>query len=432
MRSLRSYLEPLVGDMMDIIDTAAKALSRPLCDHCLGRLFGMRGHGFTNDERGHALRVVLHMKEQLAPETIDAGTDPDERCWLCEGLFDDLDTLHSLVLERLEELEFDTFLVGSRIDPMLQNREEMLWSELGLRSGEQMKAEVNREVGKRVEEALRAAVEFERPDVTVIIDTQFYSAELQIAPLFIYGRYRKLIRGIPQTRWPCRNCHGKGCERCGGTGKMYDESVEQLVGAPMNEVAEGTDYTFHGMGREDIDARMLGNGRPFVLEVSNPRRRHLDLDALASTINSRSDGKVEVVGLRESTRDEIVRIKQSKAEKTYRVAVEFDTDVAEEKLKKAVDACRREIIQQRTPQRVAHRRADRCRERKVKRFAVLQQTGATAQLEVRAERGLYIKELMHGDDGRTQPNLADNLDCAVTVEHLDVVGVHDEGDPVPQ
>jgi len=33
----------------------------------------------------------------------------------------------------------------------------------------------------------------------------------------------------------------------------------------------------HGMGREDVDARMLGRGRPFIIEIKEPRRRHFDL-----------------------------------------------------------------------------------------------------------------------------------------------------------
>ena len=33
------------------------------------------------------------------------------------------------------------------------------------------------------------------------------------------------------------------------------------------------DDAFHGMGREDIDVRCLGRGRPFVVELKSPMRR---------------------------------------------------------------------------------------------------------------------------------------------------------------
>jgi len=29
-------------------------------------------------------------------------------------------------------------------------------------------------------------------------------------------------------------------------------------------------YKFHACGREDVDVRMLGTGRPFVIEATNP------------------------------------------------------------------------------------------------------------------------------------------------------------------
>jgi tRNA pseudouridine synthase 10 len=33
------------------------------------------------------------------------------------------------------------------------------------------------------------------------------------------------------------------------------------------------DSKFISSGREDADVRMLGNGRPFVVEILNPKRR---------------------------------------------------------------------------------------------------------------------------------------------------------------
>jgi len=34
-----------------------------LCNHCLGRLYGMLGHGLTNEERGRAIRIILAMEK---------------------------------------------------------------------------------------------------------------------------------------------------------------------------------------------------------------------------------------------------------------------------------------------------------------------------------------------------------------------------------
>jgi tRNA U54 and U55 pseudouridine synthase Pus10 len=47
-------------------------------------------------------------------------------------------------------------------------------------------------------------------------------------------------------------------------------------------------------------------------------------------------------------------------------------------------------------------------------------------LDIHAAAGTYIKELVSGDDGRTQPSFAGLLGVPMRVEALDVVGV---GDP---
>ena len=104
------------------------------------------------------------------------------------------------------------------------------------------------------------------------------NVKIQINPLFIEGRYRKLIRGIPQTRWPCRKCKGRGCKICDFTGKMYPESVEELIAEKVLQATKGSESRFHGAGREDIDVRMLGRGRPFVLEIKEPKIRELKLE----------------------------------------------------------------------------------------------------------------------------------------------------------
>ena len=68
---------------------------------------------------------------------------------------------------------------------------------------------------------------------------------------------------------------------------MYQTSVEEIVAEKVMETSEGQEHSFHGMGREDIDARMLGNGRPFVLEIKNPVKRFIDLKEMEEkTFNS--------------------------------------------------------------------------------------------------------------------------------------------------
>lgn len=346
-------------------------------------------------------------------------------CWLCEDLMDEVPKFASLVVQELGSWEHETFLVGSRIDPDVVNREELLWSRLGVDTFEPVKAELNREVGKRVEAALASTVDFERPDVTAVVNTMLDHVEVHVAPLYLYGRYRKLA-SIPQTKWPCRRCRGRGCEECDFTGKRYETSVEEVVAAEVMDQSEGEAHTFHGMGREDIDARMLGNGRPFVLEITRPRQRTLDLAAIARAVNG--SGLVEVRDLRPSEKEEVARLKAARCDKTYRVRIRLGQRLPLGKVKVAVAALSGEEIVQRTPTRVSHRRADKNRRRQVVEAELIRMEDQEAELRLRTEAGTYVKELLHGDQGRTEPCLAARLGTDVEVLQLDVHQVHDEGE----
>ena len=406
----------------DMLEQAKRALrGHELCDRCLGRLFGKIGHGLTNLERGSAVR------KKLKEEGVTNGEG--ESCWLCDNIFDGLKDFAGIASEKTEGLEFDTFLVGTRLTPYTTNREERLWAEAGITDAELLKSEFNREFGKLLSVTWGKQVDFKRPDIVILVEPEYGNMEVEINSLFLYGRYRKLIRGIPQTHWPCRYCRGKGCEHCNWTGKMYETSVEEIVAEKVMEATGGSGEHFHGMGREDIDAVMLGTGRPFVLEITGPRKRHLDLPALQEDINSSAKGRVEVSELRYSGKDEVVRIKQLAPPKTYRVSVVFGESIDSERLKKVIAVLRGAEISQQTPQRVLHRRADKVRKRKVLEIEALNlpESGMVtgAEIEIKAQSGTYIKELMHGDDGRTVPSLAELLGVLVTVESLDVIHIHD-------
>jgi len=413
---------------MDVIEAARPVIPQePICDACVGRPFAGRSFGLSNAERGKALRVAAALAD-------DEPYEPsEETCWVCEGLCSEFERWANLATNELSRIEFATYQIGTRVTPLIEENEKLLREEAGLDpdAGERFKSEFNREVGKRVGGKLDAEVDFERPDVVALLDLESGRVDVQINPAFVYGRYRKLERGIPQTEWPCRECSGSGytdgeeCEHCDGAGYMYEESVEELVGPPIREAMEGADATFHGAGREDVDARMLGTGRPFVIEVSNPRTRSPDPGALETDINDRADGRAEVDDLALATYEMVERVKELAAEKTYSAEVEFAESVDESAFRDALEVLRGATIEQDTPERVSHRRADRTRTREV--YGIEGDLdGRTATIEVRGEGGLYIKELLHGDGGRTEPSLAGQLGVGVAVTELDVTAVEAE------
>ncbi len=391
-------------------------LKYSLCDHCLGRVFAKIEHGKTNKERGEIIRKILKHQSK---------TDVDE-CWLCSGLIDEIPHFADIISDSLKVYDFQTFLVGSKIDEDILSREQELLGFAGSTYSEPIKMEVNREIGKILEDKLCKTVDFERPTIMAVVDTVFDVVNLQISSLYIYGRYKKYRRDMPQTKWFCRVCKGKGCRKCDYTGKMYEKSVEENIAKPFLTATGGVDESFHGAGREDIDARMLGNGRPFVLEIINPVTRSIYLSSIEAEINSSNKDEVEVSGLRFSDGDEVVRIKKGEFKKVYRVVFKGEEPLNTEKLKKAIRSLQGAIIRQFTPLRVAHRRANTIRERYVYSCNLESVDDTIATLTVEAESGTYIKELISGDDGRTKPSISEMIGVPCKVLELDVIEIKGE------
>jgi len=390
-----------------------RAVDRGLCAECFGRLFGRLGHGLTNAERAHRVHAALD-RPLAAPATA---------CALCGGTFDRLGTWVERAMRAGDGYEWHRFTCGSRWEPEILAREEALWADVGTEWGESARSAFNRELGKLLEARSGAAGGPDRPDLVFLADLPVGRVETTVLSLYIEGRYRKLDRTLPQTRWPCRRCQGRGCDRCGGTGKTYPTSVEELVGGPLVSAARAEGTRFHGMGREDIDARMLGRGRPFVIELLRPRVRSLDLPAAATALAHDAAGRVEVEGLRFATAEDVVRVKEASPEKSYRVGVIGDAPVA--KVNEALTLAVARAIAQRTPTRVAHRRSDRVRTRRVVAAHLVEAAEGRFTLEVRTEAGTYVKEWVEGDGGRTEPSFASLVGVPLKVDFLDVLEIHD-------
>jgi len=387
--------------------------SYALCDQCLGRLAAKIGHGLTNKKRGEIIREKLGVKKELNP--VD--------CWLCEGLVLEIDHFVFLAEQKSDSYEFNTFLIGTHIDEDIIEKEKQLQDVTGSAIAETLKTDMSRNIGKKIEEHGEKIVDFKHPDIMMIIDTMFDIVHLQIKSLLVFGRYNKLQRGIPQTKWFCRSCKGKGCRNCKYTGKLYETSVEELIAAPLLAVTGATDESFHGSGREDIDVRMLGSGRPFVIELKNPQKRTVDYSALQYQINDANEDKIAVQGLRSAHKKEIAAIKEGHFPKVYEVQITGEKPFVKEKLKKVALSLRGKIIQQFTPTRVARRRALKTRKRKIYdcKAKLIDETMAIFVIE--AEAGTYIKELVTGDNGNTQPNISNLLHNKCTVVALDVMEI---------
>jgi tRNA pseudouridine synthase 10 len=160
--------------------------------------------------------------------------------------------------------------------------------------------------------------------------------------------------------------------------------------------------------------------------VKRPGSRDPDVDALQTAVNDAADGAVAVQDLALAEHDMVERVKELDASKTYRAEVEFAESVSADALQTALDELEGATITQHTPQRVDHRRASIDRTRHVYETSGELVDDTHATVDVHGEGGLYIKELIGSDDGRTKPSLAGLLGVDATVTALDVLSVEGE------
>jgi tRNA U54 and U55 pseudouridine synthase Pus10 len=178
-------------------------------------------------------------------------------------------------------------------------------------------------------------------------------------------------------------------------------------------------------GREDIDARCLA-WRPFIIEIVKPKIRKIDLKEIEKKINKSKKVKVRNLKIIKDGKQLIRKIKTERSEKTYRAIVTFEKPIDKEKLKE-LKQLNGAIIFQKTPTRVLARRSDKERKRKVIKISYKLVNKKTLELTIRASAGLYIKELISGDNGRTKPNISEILNNIPKKILLDVIKIHRGG-----
>ncbi|AHL21929.1 tRNA pseudouridine(54/55) synthase Pus10 [Thermococcus nautili] len=385
-----------------IVEKAERVLEEhKLCDHCLGRLFARLGKG-TNEERGKAIRFVLNMERSA--RGLEPIAEPEE-CELCHNVFERIPELVEAMEEASKDIEFETFLVGSRFPEEIKEKEKAIWEEFNIDTAEPINREFNRELGKAFGRAMEKETS-KNPDLVFIVEPFSGEIELQINPVYVYGRYRKLVRRIPQTPLP-----------------DFEDSVASIICRAFSKAFEGK-CVFKGAGREDVDVRTLGNGRPFIVEIKSPRRRRVDLRKIAEEINA--SGKVEVLNLRFVSAKEAEEVLTKNHRKEYLALVLVEEGITPEEAEEVARKLEGLEIHQRTPWRVRKARADKVRVRKVHEAEARWVDEKHFELRLVTDGGLYIKELVSGDKGRTKPSVSDLLGKKAWCERLDVLNILDE------
>lgn len=205
--------------------------------------------------------------------------------------------------------------------------------------------------------------------------------------------------------------------------------MEGLISPEFVKEFQATGSKFHGAGREDIDVRMLGTGRPFILELNNPKIRKLELNKIMERVNQIQEKKVNIRNLEYSSKKNVIKIKAESANirKVYKALVESEIDFKVEdfnhKLKELRIKLENQIIAQRTPNRVSHRRADLIRKKTIFKIEGQHLKSNLYEFTIETQGGTYIKELISGDNGRTIPSFSEIFETLLLCKELDVIEI---------
>lgn len=269
----------------------------------------------------------------------------------------------------------------------------------------------------------------QHPDVEIVFDEITNQVAVHIFPVIITGRYTKLQRTIAQTRHFCFECKGAGrkngkiCPQCKGEKVLTKESVQELITPFFQKEFSCKEVLFHGAGREDVDVRMLGRGRPFALTLENPKLRTLDVEKLRVHINHALKNKVELFELKIGHAQDVEKVTRTYHTKRYRALVESPEKINMNPLTPFLE--QKMDVLQLTPTRVEKRRVMKERPHWIILESFKRISDHTIEVELHASAGCYIKEFISGDDGRSKPSLKDWLRVPCVCKELDVLEIVD-------
>lgn len=243
---------------------------------------------------------------------INAAKNSPNSCYICQGLMSQLDSIIKKICDYVQAkgYEYESFLLGASLPSALFEREDSIRAKFKLRGKENIKKHFLDELRKKYQKITGKRPEHIAPDITINVvianrviekgndghnmqnndnnndidsrNTSQTTVFAKSSPIFLSGRYVKTIRGISQKKDKCQKCSGSGCATCKYMGASQSNSVESIVGDRLLDITKADAAKFSWLGGEDKDSLVLGNGRPFLVQILNPKVRYLEKELIIS------------------------------------------------------------------------------------------------------------------------------------------------------
>lgn len=209
------------------------------------------------------------------------------------------------IVKRIREIldddyHFDTFLIGAALPAHLYEKEDRIRARFKIRGRENIKSQFMRDLRKKFRECTKKQIDFLYPDI--VINLQFekettLGINIKMRPIIILGRYVKKNRGIPQRK----GGDYIGCDDMNVQNEFSpsinvtplpastvlastvlavrtqeDISIQSILSREILKITKGERIKFSWIGSEDEESLVSGSGRPFFVQVLNPKAIRLN------------------------------------------------------------------------------------------------------------------------------------------------------------
>ena len=235
-----------------------------LCEYCAGRLISK----FTGKPSSKLLGKKYLKKFCKSSDT---------KCYICKNIFQNLDTMLSNIYEKSNNIDFKTFNLGLTLKNSFLEKDDYIKSKFKIKGIENIKFGISKEMAKKISQKTKSKRILVDPEMFIQANFKDESCTIRTKPIFIYGRYNKKIRKLPQKQLSCKKCNGIGCHNCDFKGFENIESIEGKISNFLIKKFDGTQVKINWIGGEDQSSLVLGKGRPFFVKILNPKRRNRTL-----------------------------------------------------------------------------------------------------------------------------------------------------------
>jgi tRNA pseudouridine synthase 10 len=194
-----------------------------------------------------------------------------------------------------DEYHFDTFLIGAALPAHLYEKEDRIRARFKIRGRENIKSQFMRDLRKKFRECTKKQIDFLYPDIVINLQFEKESTldiNIKMRPIIILGRYVKKNRGIPQRKGgdyigcndmnmqngfsPSTNVIPLLASTALAVRTPEDTSIQSILSREILKITKGERLKFSWIGSEDEESLVSGSGRPFFVQVRNPKTIRLN------------------------------------------------------------------------------------------------------------------------------------------------------------